>query len=878
MLDVRHFLAVVLAATPAGPLAAADWPAVKAVEAQPLLAQVKRLDQALGFLGQPLPEATRAGLAALRAKDGEAAVARAQALLDPHCLAAVEVGEKGVARVIPAGRKLELVEQGWRVYLVKVINAPGATGQLRVDSPNARPVPNSPKGDVPNRWMSLLPYTAQPMLPGLSGLKLEYTLVQVYSRDAGEKAGDVSFRVEGGKGLKAGAGPVVREWKFADGTDGWKAEKNCRLRAVDGKLRVTVTDEDPYFTTGVSAKKGKFVLRFWAAFEKPGIGQMFWWSKERPQPDGVRSANFPFQPGRGQEYEVRFDCTDDELRGVRLDPGNDPTTATFEWITLSYETDPAVNDAAARLRFTAKPSVPVTFRVAEFDGKPTTAAFLIRDREGRVYPAPSKRLAPDFFFQPQVYRATGETVRLPAGAYTVHCSRGPESIPETKELVVADRPAELRYAVSRWIDPAKGGWYSGDHHIHAAGCLHYESPTEGVEPEHMMRHLVGEDVKVGCCLTWGPCFDYQKRFFTGKPADVSRLPHLLRYDVEVSGFGSHASGHLNLLNLKEQIPPGGTSKHHWPTLGMNTLRWAKRQGAVCGPAHSGNGLTRFVGRVGGAEDGPGGLPHYNVPAYDGIGANEFIVDVTHEVPGPAGKPVPAVDFISTMNTPREAEWTMWYHVLNCGFRVRASGETDFPCMTGDRVGVGRVYAKVEGELTFEKWVRSVADGRSYVSDGSTHLMDLTATGESGEQRLGTGGSEVRLSKPGKVALTVRAAARYPGRKSVPVELVVNGLPVEERDLACDGTARELTFAADVAASSWVAVRVVPTGHTNPFFVVVGGKPIRASRGSAEWCRAGVEQCWKTKRDTYRKEEQGQARADYDHARRAYDRLIREAAK
>src|SRR5918992_3527321 len=171
-------------------------------------------------------------------------------------------------------------------------------------------------------------------------------------------------------------------------------------------------------------------------------------------------------------------------------------------------------------------------------------------------------------------------------------------------------------------------------------------------------------------ITWGPAFDTQKRFFTSRDDLVSRPPYLLHYDVEVSGFGSHQSGHLVLLRLKEQIYPGGASYEHWPTLGLNTLRWAKRQGAVCGPAHSGFGLE-----VNSSE-----LPNYIVPPFNGIGANEYIVDVTHEVPGPDGKPVPAVDFISTVDTPYVWELNIWYHTLNVGFRTRVSGETDFPCV------------------------------------------------------------------------------------------------------------------------------------------------------------------------------------------------------
>ena len=106
------------------------------------------------------------------------------------------------------------------------------------------------------------------------------------------------------------------------------------------------------------------------------------------------------------------------------------------------------------------------------------------------------------------------------------------------------------------------GWWSGDHHIYAAGCAHYNNPSEGVHAPDMQRHIMGEDLKIGCNLTWGPCFEYQKQFFNGKDDKVSQYPYLLRYDVEVRGFGSHRSGHLCLLRLKEQIYPGGDSKHH----------------------------------------------------------------------------------------------------------------------------------------------------------------------------------------------------------------------------------------------------------------------------------------------------------------------------
>ncbi len=557
----------------------------------------------------------------------------------------------------------------------------------------------------------------------------------------------------------------------------------------------------------------------------------------------------------------------------------------------------------ASVLFDCQPAHEVTLRVQDEHGAPCMASFLIKDGAGRVHPSQFKRLAPDFGFQQQIYREDGEKVKLPPGVYHITFQRGPESLPESREVTVTAETRELAFQVRRWIDPSKLGWWSGDHHIHAAGCAHYISPTEGVHAPDMARHCQGEDLKIGANLTWGPCFDYQKQFFTGREDRASRHPFLLRYDIEVSGFGSHRSGHLCLLRLKDQMYPGGDSSAHWPTLGLNTLRWAQKQGAVCGPAHSATGL-----QVDSSE-----LPNYVVPPFDGIGANEYIVDVTHEVEGPEGTPVPAVDFISTVDTSPLWELNIWYHTLNAGFRTRISGETDFPCIYGERVGMGRSYAKVDGRLTYDAWCDAIEKGRCYVSDGFSHLMEFTADGVP----VGEKGSEVRLPAPGRVVLKVQAAsllaelplpefrgqkappgvekqtqgrqygafyrkpywhverARVGDSREVPVEVVVNGFPVARRMLQADGSVKELTFEIDVPHSSWVALRILPSAHTNPIFVIVDGRPVRASRRSVAWCLKSVDQCWTSKQATYDADEQEDARAAYEHARAVYRKRLEE---
>jgi len=828
-------------------------PSVHQVESQPLLLLTRRLSDALTTIGSPLSPETQKELAALTVDQDEATVtATVQRLLDPWCVAAVEIAQDG-SMLVSSGQAVTVEENGWRAMLVKVINDAGVQSQLRIDSPSARPLAHGPLDDVPNRWMQLSPFNGRPLDSRLSGLGLEYRIVLISSIKTGTRRAKLEFNagVAGAKNSQS-----IRQWRFDKDADGWGQLNDLQLDVRDKSLHLTATGNDPYFSAPVEARGGKLILRFWGQTDSKEIGQMFWWTEQLPQPDGQRQMNFQLNPGRDQEYAIEFPVEGD-LRGIRIDPLQGKGNFRIDWISLEYAAGESGTWAGTDITVETVPATKVGFRVADADGTPCMGCFEIRDAQGRVYPAQPKRLAPDFFFQTQIYRETGETIALPLGAYTVTCSHGPESVPEVQTIQVGREPVLIDYRVERWIDTDKLGYWSGDHHIHAAGCLHYENPTQGVHPPDMLRHIMGEDVKVGCCLTWGPCFDYQKQFFRGRPDDVSRYPYLLRYDIEVSGFGSHQSGHLNLLKLSEQIPQGGDSKTHWPTLGLSTLRWAKKQGAVTGTAHSGAGLEHTVGRVPGT-DGPHKLPSYGIPAFNGIGANEFIMQVTHEVDGHDGRKVPALDFIATMNTPREFEWNIWYHVLNCGIPVVASGETDFPCMTGERVGIGRVYVKLDGQLDYDDWVEALRRGESYVSDGTSHLLDF--------QRAADG------------TFSVQAAVRLPGEPEVEVELIANGLPVEVQKVTADGQKRQLIFQPlQLKQSAWVAARIFPSAHTNPIWIKVDDQPVRVKE-SVEWCRASLEQCWKEKQRTYAPAEMEEAKAAYEHARQTYRRMLDDAAR
>ena len=230
--------------------------------------------------------------------------------------------------------------------------------------------------------------------------------------------------------------------------------------------------------------------------------------------------------------------------------------------------------------FDCEPAVQVTLDVLDDDGTPTTAQFMIRDERGRIYPSRARRLAPTSSFTIRSTATTARRSRCRRASITSPTPAARNTRCSTRDITVpAAATSRGTFRLERWIKLADHGWYSGDHHIHAAGCAHYESPTDGVTPQDMMRHILGEDLNVGCVLSWGPCWYVQKQYFDGKVNKLSTPHNLMRYDVEVSGFPSSHAGHLCLLRLTEDDYPGTTRIEEWPSWDLPVLQWAKRQGA-----------------------------------------------------------------------------------------------------------------------------------------------------------------------------------------------------------------------------------------------------------------------------------------------------------
>jgi hypothetical protein len=224
--------------------------------------------------------------------------------------------------------------------------------------------------------------------------------------------------------------------------------------------------------------------------------------------------------------------------------------------------------------------------------------------------------------------------------------------------------------------------------------------------------------------------------------------------------------------------------------------------------------------------------------------------------------------------------------MNCGFPLKASGETDFPCISGSRVGMGRVYVQLGKKtdmIDYAAWCRGIAQGRSYVSDGYAHALEFKV----GDTAPGFG--DVKLDAAGKVKVGAKVAfAKDVALGTAPgvpewtapgdtrkLELVVNGKVVQTKDIPADDKEHDVSWEVQIDKSSWVAIRHFPQMHTNPVNVIVGGKPIRASKSSAQWCIGTIEQLWKVRGQGIKEDERAEAEKTFKKAIEMYKKIAEE---
>jgi cysteine-rich repeat protein len=342
------------------------------------------------------------------------------------------------------------------------------------------------------------------------------------------------------------------------------------------------------------------------------------------------------------------------------------------------------------------------------------------------------------------------------------------------------------YAPARFV--------ASDPHVHSRGCL--VAPTS---PSSLVQMLALEGIQVGAALVWGDGYEDDRRLFTGADDPASTAGRILHYDLEVSSFAAGDSGHLVVLGLRDL----GFSPDPFrsPRSGLTIPAWAKAQDprVVVGMAHG-----QFWSATGFRSPPVACCVPWEFPVQVVRGGVSFLVT---ERRGDG----PPVD---------EGSFLLWRTLLNSGFRIALLGASDYPCVhrvideTSPRTDV-----IVNGPLTYDAWLEGIRLGRTVLTLDARHRLNLRVNGA-------PLGSEV-AARAGQVLLvSLESEAPEP----TGVELLANGVPLISVPLPAGR--QVATVRVGLPASSWLSART-PRASTGAVYVVVDGKPIRAS--AADTC-------------------------------------------
>ncbi len=364
---------------------------------------------------------------------------------------------------------------------------------------------------------------------------------------------------------------------------------------------------------------------------------------------------------------------------------------------------------------------------------------------------------------------------LPRGEVIAEVARGFEYRPLRQSVHIEPGQRELTLEISRWVDMAALGWYSGDSHVHFLS-------TPGAHLEQQ-----GEDLRVLNLLPTqlGSLFTNIEDF-TGR---VSTTPDGNFHTYVGQENRQHALGHMVLWGLKNPVMPwcsdGPSEAEMGGSLETTLSDWADR-------AH--------------AQGGTVVMAHFPVPN------GEAAVLAT------TGR----ADAIESLNW-HPGQQEAYYAYLNCGYQLPLVGGTDK--MTSDvPVGIYRTYARVDEEFSYEAWCAAVRAGRTFLSGGP--IVQLKVDGHDI-------GDTIELGDPGTVQVEAWAESIFP---LATLEVVVNGHAVASANNP--GGAQRLSVAepVQVGAHSWVAARCYGAGarhldgwqrpifaHTSPVYISTGGE-------------------------------------------------------
>ena len=528
----------------------------------------------------------------------------------------------------------------------------------------------------------------------------------------------------------------------------------------------------------------------------------------------------------------------------------------------------AQTEVIAKQKHYLKPMGSVSIKVLDPSGHPTPARIFLTGEDGRAYaPDDAWMHAEDNFvrserpFEAHYFHTSGVAeVTVPSGQVTVEVMKGFEyRIEKEKVKVISGQQAKLTIHLRPLDIPhdPRFRWASGDLHVHMNyGGAYRNTPANLVKQEEAENLSLIENLIV----------NKEQRipdiaYFSPKLDPASKPEHLLFHAQE---FHTSYWGHLGLLNLTQNLLlPGYASYNNTAAASLFPTN-----AAVADLAHAQQGLTGYVHPFDFVPD----------PVKDPTLTLGEPLDVALELPVDVA--LGKVDYIEAMGfSDHRSTATVWYQLLNCGFRLPTGAGSDtmanFASLRGP-VGLTRVYARVpQDPLDIAAWLGSLKQGHTFATNGP--LLGFTLGGKDV-------GDEVRLpAGENKVKFTAWM------RSIVPIDhlqIICNGDVVRELKLNSDRETANIEDIIPLSRSGWCLLRawsekaehpildLYPYGTTSPIYVSVAGSNPKAPEDAAYFIAwiGRLEEAVNANHDWNTEAEKAAVLKTLDDARAVYKKL------
>lgn len=408
--------------------------------------------------------------------------------------------------------------------------------------------------------------------------------------------------------------------------------------------------------------------------------------------------------------------------------------------------------------------------------------------------------------------------KLPPGTYTLTAERGKEYHPAKQTVTIGEEPVTVTLTLKRWTTNtlASRGWYSGDTHVHR--------PVE-----ELPTLLLAEDLNVGLPLTSWVTDSREAPNKANKnpkpvpPAELIKVdethviwPVNTEYEIFTVNGKRHTLGAVFALNHKK--PFALTAP---PVLPI--AEEARRQGALLDlDKHNWPWSMMLV-------------PTMKVDLFEltnnHLWRTKFFFNKWQQEFTPSHWKIERDEDGYTERGWIEFGFRNYYALLNSGFKMMpsagtASGVHPVP------LGFGRVYVHLEGEFSYDKWLRGLAAGNSFVTTGP--ILQATVTRRDGN----------------RASVMVSYEGRYP---DAGIQVIVNGKrgpALEGRVWQTERGAHRATMSGQIEleTSSWIAVSAFedrPDGrprfaHTAPVWMDLPGKPLVPEKADVRYLVKRVE--------------------------------------